>query len=101
MLHFLGSTLSDLSLSFSLPLLFLFSVIFFFFFFFPLLTPFSFFFLLDPQGIRNPPRRIRVRLERKYHEGEDSKKALYTLVSLIEVDSFKNLVTEKVAENAE
>eukprot|EP00276_Gloeochaete_wittrockiana_P004850 CAMPEP_0184643982 /NCGR_PEP_ID=MMETSP0308-20130426/778_1 /TAXON_ID=38269 /ORGANISM="Gloeochaete witrockiana, Strain SAG 46.84" /LENGTH=134 /DNA_ID=CAMNT_0027072263 /DNA_START=23 /DNA_END=427 /DNA_ORIENTATION=+ len=53
------------------------------------------------QGIRNPPRRIRIRLERKYHEGEDSKKALYTLVSLIEVDSFKNLVTEKVAENAE
>jgi hypothetical protein len=77
-------------------------VIFFFFLFlltiFFLVVTFS---SLDPQGIRNPPRRIRVRLERKYHEGEDSKKALYTLVSLIEVDSFKNLVTEKVAENAE
>ena len=32
------------------------------------------------KGIRNVPRRVRVRLSRKRNEDEESKEALYTLV---------------------
>lgn len=48
------------------------------------------------QGIRNPPRRIRVRLSRKRNEDEDASDKLYTLVSVVDVADFKGLVTEQV-----
>lgn len=47
-------------------------------------------------GVRNPPKRIRVRLSRKRNEDEDAKEKLYTLVQLVEVSSFKGLQTETV-----
>ena len=48
------------------------------------------------QGIRNVPYRIRVRLARKRNEDEDSPHKLYTYVTHVPVDSFKNLHTENV-----
>lgn len=48
------------------------------------------------QGIKNIPKRIRVRLYRKRNEDEDAKEKLYTLVTYVEVDSFKGLQTETV-----
>merc|ERR1712127_729516 len=48
------------------------------------------------QGVRNPPKRIRVRLSRKRNEDKDSDEKLYTLVQLVEVSSFKGLQTETV-----
>merc|ERR1712238_483805 len=48
------------------------------------------------QGVRNPPKRIRVRLSRKRNEDEDAAEKLYTLVQLVEVSSFKGLQTETV-----
>ncbi|EJK75259.1 hypothetical protein THAOC_03022 [Thalassiosira oceanica] len=49
------------------------------------------------QGVRNPPKRIRVRLSRKRNEDEDAKEKLYTLVQLVEnISSFKGLQTENV-----
>lgn len=48
------------------------------------------------QGVRNPPKRVRVRLSRKRNEDEDADEKLYTLVQLVEVSSFKGLQTETV-----
>lgn len=48
------------------------------------------------KGIRNPPRRIRVRLSRRRNEEEDAENPLYTLVSVVDVADFKGLVTEQV-----
>ncbi|XP_066936855.1 large ribosomal subunit protein eL31-like [Clytia hemisphaerica] len=47
-------------------------------------------------GVRNVPRRARVRLARRRNEDEDSTNKLYTLVTAIKVDSFKGLHTENV-----
>lgn len=52
------------------------------------------------QGIRNVPFRVRVRLARKRNEDEDSVHKLYTLVTIVPVDSFKNLQTENVDESS-
>merc|ERR1712232_1030871 len=41
------------------------------------------------QGIRNPPRRIRVRLSRKRNEDEDAESKMYTLVQHLDVVSYK------------
>ncbi|CAD8105741.1 unnamed protein product [Paramecium primaurelia] len=57
---------------------------------------------VDPQlneaiwarGIRNLPRRIRVRLQRKKKEEDDGKGKYYTLAQYVPVDSFANLKTE-------
>ena len=46
-------------------------------------------------GIRNVPRRIRVRISRVRNEDEDAKEKFYSLVQHIEVDSFRGLHTEK------
>jgi large subunit ribosomal protein L31e len=51
-------------------------------------------------GIKNVPTRVRVRLNRKRNEDEDAKHPLYTLVQLVEVDSFKGLITENVIDSA-
>jgi large subunit ribosomal protein L31e len=48
------------------------------------------------KGVRNPPRRVRVRLSRKRNEEEDAVNPLYTLVSVVDVADFKGLVTEQV-----
>merc|ERR1712098_121489 len=47
-------------------------------------------------GVRNVPRRARVRLARRRNEDEDSANKLYTLVTVVKVDSFKKLQTVNV-----
>merc|ERR1712087_256032 len=51
-------------------------------------------------GVRNLPRRVRVRLSRKRNEDEDAKEKMYTLVQYVPVEphNFKNLQTEAVNE---
>ncbi|CRL00896.1 CLUMA_CG014147, isoform A [Clunio marinus] len=48
------------------------------------------------RGIRNPPFRIRVRLSRRRNDDEDSPNKLYTLVTYVPVETFKELQTENV-----
>lgn len=48
-------------------------------------------------GIRNVPYRIRVKLSRKRNEDEDAASKMYTLVTVVDVPSFKGTTTE-VAE---
>lgn len=50
--------------------------------------------LLWKDGIRGVPRRVRVRLERKKNLSEKKGDKFYTEINLIDVRSFKNLVTE-------
>lgn len=54
------------------------------------------------QGIRNLPRRVRVRLSRKRNEDEDAKEKMYTLVQYVPVEprQFKGLQTEVFNEEA-
>ncbi|CAJ1352589.1 unnamed protein product [Effrenium voratum] len=49
-------------------------------------------------GIRNVPRRVRVRLSRKRNEDEEAKEKMFTLVQHVPVESFKNLQTENVRD---
>lgn len=51
-------------------------------------------------GIKNVPTRVRVRLSRKRNDDEDAEDKLYTLAELVEVTSFKGLVTENVVDTA-
>merc|ERR1739849_11630 len=51
------------------------------------------------QGIRNVPKRVRLRLRRKKDEDDESGTKWYTLASLIEVSDFKGLLTEKATGN--
>ena len=46
------------------------------------------------RGIRNIPRRVRVRLNRKKNEEDESGSKFYTLVQWVNVGSFKKLQTE-------
>ena len=46
------------------------------------------------KGVRNIPRRVRIRCVRKKNEDDESGNNFYTLVKLVRVASFKNLVTE-------
>lgn len=42
------------------------------------------------RGIKSPPRRVRVRLERKRNDDEGAKEKLYVVASVVEgVTSFK------------
>ena len=50
------------------------------------------------RGIKSAPVRVRVRLARKRNEDEDSAHKLYTLVSWINVPTFKKLQTENIDE---
>ena len=45
-------------------------------------------------GIRNVPRRVRVRLSRQKNEDEDAKEKFYTVAQHVQVDSFEKLKTE-------
>jgi large subunit ribosomal protein L31e len=47
------------------------------------------------QGIRNVPRKIRVRISRKKNEDEESADKFYSLVQHLKVESYKGLKTEK------
>merc|ERR550514_383402 len=49
-------------------------------------------------GIRNVPKRVRIRMSRKRNEDEDAAEKMYTLVQHVPVESFKNLQTENVQE---
>jgi len=40
-------------------------------------------------GIRNVPKRVRVRMSRKRNEDEDAKNKFFTLVQHVPVESFK------------
>lgn len=51
------------------------------------------------QGIRNIPRRVRVRLVRKKNDTEEKGEKFYTEVRLVPVRYFKNLNTEKSRDN--
>jgi len=55
------------------------------------------------KGVRNLPRRVRVRLSRKRNEDEDAKEKMYTLVQYVAVEphAFKNLQNEPVSEEKE
>lgn len=46
------------------------------------------------RGIKNVPRRIRVRMSRKRNEDEDAAEKLYTVVSYVPVTSFKGLQSQ-------
>merc|ERR1739841_36912 len=48
------------------------------------------------KGVRNVPRRARVRLSRRHNDDEDSTNKLYTLVTVVNVDNFKGLQTATV-----
>merc|ERR1712033_19423 len=48
------------------------------------------------KGVRNVPRRARIRLARRHNDDEDSTNKLYTLVTVVKVDSFKGLQTVAV-----
>merc|ERR1719326_2343091 len=41
------------------------------------------------QGVRNVPKRIRVRFSRKRNEDEDAKEKMFTLVQHVPVESFR------------
>eukprot|EP00922_Rhytidocystis_sp_ex-Travisia-forbesii_P053026 GHVS01078635.1.p1 GENE.GHVS01078635.1~~GHVS01078635.1.p1 ORF type:complete len:123 (-),score=18.22 GHVS01078635.1:216-584(-) len=51
-------------------------------------------------GIRNVPRRVRVRISRKRNEDEDAKEKMFVLVQHVPVESFKRLQTEVVTDDA-
>jgi large subunit ribosomal protein L31e len=51
-------------------------------------------------GIKSVPTRVRVRLSRKRNDDEEADEKLYTLAQLVEVDSFKELLTENVVDTA-
>merc|ERR1712194_366873 len=46
------------------------------------------------QGIRNVPKRVRLRLRRQKDDKDESGTTWYTLASLLEVDGFHGLLTE-------
>merc|ERR1711924_339096 len=44
-------------------------------------------------GIRNVPKRVRVRMSRKRNEDEEAEEKMFTLVQHVPVPDFKNLQT--------
>merc|ERR1719390_577054 len=50
-------------------------------------------------GVRNTPKRIRVRMSRKRNEDEDATEKMFTLVQHVLVESFKGLQTENVKDD--
>jgi len=49
-------------------------------------------------GIRNVPRRLRVRLHRKRNEDEESEHKLYTLVTFVPIADFRGLNAKAIEE---
>eukprot|EP00352_Strombidinopsis_acuminata_P006344 CAMPEP_0176357532 /NCGR_PEP_ID=MMETSP0126-20121128/14841_1 /TAXON_ID=141414 ORGANISM="Strombidinopsis acuminatum, Strain SPMC142" /NCGR_SAMPLE_ID=MMETSP0126 /ASSEMBLY_ACC=CAM_ASM_000229 /LENGTH=97 /DNA_ID=CAMNT_0017711181 /DNA_START=106 /DNA_END=399 /DNA_ORIENTATION=+ len=50
------------------------------------------------KGIRNVPRKVRVRVTRKRNENEDAKEKFYSLVQHVPVADFTKLQTQKVSD---
>jgi|EP00949_MAST-11_sp_MAST-11-sp1_P002366 large subunit ribosomal protein L31e len=50
------------------------------------------------KGVRNVPRRVRVRLQRQRNDDDEAEEQLYTQVSVVYVDSFKKLETKTVSQ---
>mmetsp|Transcript_15072 Transcript_15072/g.35300 ORF Transcript_15072/g.35300 Transcript_15072/m.35300 type:complete len:125 (+) Transcript_15072:64-438(+) len=50
------------------------------------------------KGIRNVPRRVRVRMSRKRNDDEEAREKMFTLCQHVPVESFKNLQTEVVRD---
>ncbi|KAI9136107.1 ribosomal protein L31e-domain-containing protein [Paraphysoderma sedebokerense] len=50
------------------------------------------------QGVKNVPRRLRLRISRRRNDDEEAKEKLYSLVEFVPCTSFKGLQTEKVDE---
>ena len=50
------------------------------------------------KGIRNIPRRVRVRMSRRRNEDEEAEHPFFTLVQHVQVPTYKNLTTEVVHE---
>ena len=50
------------------------------------------------EGVRNVPKRIRVRLSRKRNDDEDAEESLYTLIEHVPVADFKGLETKVVED---
>ena len=48
-------------------------------------------------GVRNVPRKVRVRISRKKNEDEDAKEKFYSLVQHLQVESFEGLKTENAS----
>jgi len=56
------------------------------------------------KGIRNVPRRVRVKLERHVgvnEEGDDEEVKMYTIVKNVPVSTFKGLLNEEATIDAE
>mmetsp|Transcript_53062 Transcript_53062/g.106525 ORF Transcript_53062/g.106525 Transcript_53062/m.106525 type:complete len:121 (-) Transcript_53062:90-452(-) len=51
------------------------------------------------KGIRNVPRRVRVRMSRKRNEDEEAAEKTFTLCQHVPVESFKSLQTEVVRDD--
>merc|ERR1719408_904719 len=51
------------------------------------------------KGIRNVPKRVRVRLSRRRNDDEDAQEQMYVLCQHVPVESFKGLQTEVVQED--
>merc|ERR1712153_24277 len=51
------------------------------------------------KGVRNVPYRVRVRLNRKRNEDEDSAEKLYTHVTHVPVTTYKGLQTQVVKDD--
>eukprot|EP00281_Chroomonas_sp_CCMP1168_P003597 CAMPEP_0206275874 /NCGR_PEP_ID=MMETSP0047_2-20121206/35997_1 /ASSEMBLY_ACC=CAM_ASM_000192 /TAXON_ID=195065 /ORGANISM="Chroomonas mesostigmatica_cf, Strain CCMP1168" /LENGTH=117 /DNA_ID=CAMNT_0053705337 /DNA_START=29 /DNA_END=382 /DNA_ORIENTATION=- len=49
-------------------------------------------------GVKNVPYRVRVRLARKRNDDEDAKEKLYTMCTLVEVETFKGVGTNIVQD---
>jgi len=49
-------------------------------------------------GIRNIPRRIRVRIQRKRSEDEEAEEQFYSVVTHVPVETFDSLVTKKIQD---
>merc|ERR550514_880428 len=49
------------------------------------------------KGVRNIPYRVRVKLSRRMNEDEEAEEKLYTLATVVPVQSFKGLETKVVA----
>eukprot|EP00397_Hematodinium_sp_SG-2012_P066430 GEMP01099535.1.p1 GENE.GEMP01099535.1~~GEMP01099535.1.p1 ORF type:complete len:129 (+),score=30.66 GEMP01099535.1:34-387(+) len=49
-------------------------------------------------GVRNLPKRVRLRLSRRRNEDEDAKESMYTLVQHVPVESYKGLLNEIVQD---
>ena len=50
------------------------------------------------RGIKNVPRRLRVRLARRRNEDDGAEEKLYTLVTPVQVNTFKGLQTQNIDE---